>query len=342
MAVTDAEYLTRFIDDVDAVTGGRAGAISGDRWLVKNYDPGKLRLLLPYLSFEEPRVRAELVSVLGDVRERSVRDRVEEMYRREGDLVSMACLGYLTTLRDDDEAIPRLLDAMDHTRGNEFSSAARRMASIARAEDVPHLRRIYGQVGGTMRDETREVLERVIARNPELVPKRDLILSLPVYPDEAAYERFLDASIEYLDVRYRERVAPRPSVPEAAYNDVVRALRKMRTRLYNEADNLSVYGVDKEDRTEELSSLVAWASEDLSRKEVVRRSREGPYRVCPRCGGLLTFYKGTWICPDCGGLRSPVPVIRDTSRVRMTRSRFWKNLKSHFRIIICVRRIRHV
>ena len=152
-----------------------------------------------------------------------------------------------------------------------------------------------------MRDETRIILERIIARNPELSRKRDLILSVPVYPDEDAFERFLDTSIEYLDVRYRKNVLPQASINEGTYNNVVRAIRRMRTRLYNEADNLRFYGPDKEDRFHELSELVRWANEDLGSKKVLLSDDRKQSKVCPRCGGMLICYKGIWMCPDCGG-----------------------------------------
>ena len=301
MAVTNVEYLERFLDDVDKVSGGRPGAISEDRWLVANYDPGKLPCLTPYLDFDDARVRSELVTLLGDVRERGVYDKILKMRDEAGDGVSMACLGYLTMLHEDDEAIPGLIDTMEHTRGPDFSRAARRLAGIARASDLPAIRKIYGQVGGTMRDETRIILERIIARNPELSRKRDLILSVPVYPDEDAFERFLDTSIEYLDVRYRKKVLPQASINEGTYNNVVRAIRRMRTRLYNEADNLRFYGPDKEDRFHELSELVRWANEDLGSKKVLLSDDRKQSKVCPHCGGMLICYKGIWMCPDCGG-----------------------------------------
>lgn len=301
MAVTNVEYLERFLGDVDKVSGGRPGAISEDRWLVANYDPGKLPCLIPYLDFDDARVRSELVTLLGDVRERGVYGKILKMRDEAGDGVSMACLGYLTMLHEDDEAIPRLIDTMEHTRGPDFSRAARRLAGIARASDLPAIRKIYGQVGGTMRDETRIILERIIARNPELSRKRDLILSVPVYPDEEAFEKFLDTSIEYLDVRYRKNVLPQASVNEGTYNNVVRAIRRMRTRLYNEADNLRFYGPDKEDRFHELSELVRWANDDLGGKKVLLSDDRKQSKVCPRCGGMLICYKGIWMCPDCGG-----------------------------------------
>ena len=45
---------------------------------------------------------------------------------------------------------------------------------------------------------------------------------------------------------------------------------KMRKRLYNESDNLQYYDLDKTDRFDELSELVEWASDDLSKKTLLR------------------------------------------------------------------------
>ncbi len=306
MTVDDAQYLERFLRDVDLSMHGRPGSVAEDRWLVNNYDPGKLEILRPYLEFEDNGVTAEVVTLLGDVRERAVMPEISKMRGSRGDKVGMACLGYLTAMREDDEAIPVLLDIMDHDHGPEFFRAARRMAAIAREEDLPRVRRIYGQVGGSMRDEVRVIIERIIARNPDLVPTRDLILSTPVYPDEEDFDRFLESSIEYLDVRYRGNVLPKAEIKFSTYNNVARALGRMRTRLYNEADNLQYYDVEKSDRFDRLSKLMKWASEDLSKKKVLGPEGRARSRTCPRCGNLLVCYKGIWMCPDCGGdLRDP-------------------------------------
>lgn len=301
MSVTKAEYLERFLEAVDRVIAGRPGSISEDRWLVNYYDAEKLSVLSGYLDCDDERVRAETVMLLADVRERAVLDKVKDMRQRDSERVRLACMGYLSAIQSDDELIPQLFDVMDHRNGSEFMRAANRMASIAREEDVSHLRRIYGQVGGEMRSAVRVVLDRVIARNPSLQPKRELILSVPVYPNEQEFERFLDTSIEYLDVRYRENVLPRDKIKVGTFNNVARALGRMRTRLYNEADNLQFYGPDKTDRTRELNALIAWANEDLSKKEVVGVERSRSH-VCPRCGEMMVCYKGMWICPDCGTL----------------------------------------
>lgn len=301
MQVSKEEYLERFLGDVDRVLSGRPGSISEDRWLVNYYDAGKLPLVQGYLDFDDERIRAGTVMLLADVRERAVLGKVRDMYQRDSDLVRRACQAYLSTLDNDDEHIPLLFDILDHETGGEFLKAAGRMAAIAREEDIPHLRRIYGQVGGEMRSAVKVVLDRVIVRNPHLESKRDLIMSIPVYPDEEAFEGFLDKAMEYLDVRYRRNVLPSEKVSLATYNNVARALGRMRTRLYNESDNLQFYGPDKADRALELNGLIAWANADLSKKEVVGRDRSRS-RVCPRCGGMLVCYKGMWICPDCGTL----------------------------------------
>lgn len=300
MAVTNVVYLERFLEDVDKLASGRPGSISEDRWLINNYDSGKVDLLKGYLSCDDERIRAEVVTLFGEVRERAVKDKIDDMGRREGEKVRMACIGYQSVLSSDDELIPRLFEIMDHSEGSEFIKAASRMGSIATEDDIPHLRRIYGQVGGEMRSAVKVALERTISRHPELASKKDLILSVPVYPNEDEFEKFLDKSIEYLDVRYRANVFPQERIKQATYSNVARALSKMRTRLYNEADNLDVYGADKTDRSEELAALMAWAGEDLSKKDVVAPD-SSPSRVCSSCGGLLVCYKGMWICPDCGG-----------------------------------------
>ena len=301
MSVTKVEYLERFIEAVDRVIAGRPGSISEDRWLINYYDADKLSIVSGYLDCEDDRVRAETVMLFADVRERAVLEKVKDMRQRDSERVRLACMGYLSAIQGDDDLIPQLFDIMDHCSGNEFMRAANRMASVARVEDLPHLRRIYGQVGGEMRSAVRVVLDRLISRNPSLLPKRDLILSVPVYPNEGEFERFLDASTEYLDVRYRSNVMPLSKVKLATYNNVARALAKMRTRLYNESDNLQFYGPDKTDRARELTSLIAWANEDLSGKEVVGGERSRSH-VCPRCGEMMVCYKGMWICPDCGTL----------------------------------------
>ena len=300
VTVNSTDYLGRFLDDVDRVTSGRPGSISDDRWLVNNYDPRFLPLLDIYLKFSDDRVVSELILLFTDVRERAVSGTVRDLRKRGSERVRMACLGYITAMGEDDDLIPDLFDALEHRDGREFSKAASRMASVARVEDLDRIRRIYGQVTGEMASQIAVIIDSVINRNPSLEPKRDYLMSPPVYPDEEAFDSFLDSAFEYLDVRYRGKVMPRETVSVATFNNVARALAKMRIRLYNEADNLQYYGVDKSDRHAELAALVRVVNSDLSKKRVVS-TKTGQSRECPRCGGLMVSYKGLWTCPDCGG-----------------------------------------
>lgn len=300
MTLNNTDYLGRFLDDLDRVTAGRPGSIADDRWLVNNYDPRFLPLLSRYLDFNDDRVVSELILLFTDVRERAVAGKVRELRKRGSEKVRMACLGYITSMGDDDSLIPELFDILEHRDGKEFAKAASRMASIAREEDLDRIRRVYGQVTGEMASQMAVVIDAVINRNPHLQSKRDYLMSPPVYPDEESFDAFLDSAFEYLDVRYRTKVMPRETVPVATFNNVARALAKMRIRLYNEADNLQYYGVDKSDRHAELAALIKVVNSDLAKKKVVS-GKQGSSRECPRCGGLMVSYKGLWTCPDCGG-----------------------------------------
>ena len=148
MPVDRIEYLGRYLDAVDRVTSGRPGSIIEDRWLVNNYSADVVTLLDKYLDVDDDRVKAETVMLFCDVRERAVMSKVREMSKVGSEKVRMACLGYLTTMQEDDDLIPQLFEILDHTTGLEFHRAAVRMAAIAREEDLPHVRRIYGQVNG--------------------------------------------------------------------------------------------------------------------------------------------------------------------------------------------------
>lgn len=301
MPVDRTEYMDRFLDAVDRVLDGNPRGIIEDRWLVNNYSADCLNIVDKYLTCNDERVRAEVVMLLCDVRERAVMGRIKDMRISDSEKVRMACLAYISAIEDDDKLIPELFDVLDHNNGSEFHRAAVKLASIAREDDISHIRKIYGQVNGDMRTDMKIVLERIISRNPSLVAKRDLLLSVPVYPDEDSFEKFLDTSIEYLDVRYRKNVLPVEKVTLGTFNNVARALRKMRTRLYNESDNLQYYGVDKTDRYYELADLIKWANSDLSGKEVIGAERRQSH-VCPKCGEMMVSFKGMWTCPDCGGL----------------------------------------
>lgn len=270
MTVSRSEYIDRFLDSVDAVESGDRGAISESRWLAENYQGSFLPVIEGFIDGGDEIVAAETILMLASARERAVFPRIKDLSRRGRDSVRMACAGYLDTMEGDDRAIPGLFDAIEHSDGHEFDAAAARLAKIARAEDMARVRRTYGHVQGPMRQRMREIIERILLRNPSMEDMREFYLSVPVSPDEKAFDRFLSRSVEYLDVRYRASVLPRKAISMSAYNNVVDALMKMRKRLYNESDNLQYYDLDKSDRFDELSELIDWASDDLSKKTLLR------------------------------------------------------------------------
>ncbi len=273
MAASRADYIERFLDAVDSVESGRRGAVSENRWLVENYQGSFLSLVESFMDSQDEAVAAETILMLASARERSVYPKVRDLSHRGRDSVRMACTGYIKTMEDDDELIPRLFDRIEHSDGHEFDAAAARLAKIARAEDMPRARRTYGHVQGQMRMRMREVIEGILLRNPSMEAQREFHLSVPMAPDERSFDRFLSRSTEYLDVRYRGSVSQRSTISMATYNNVVDALMKMKKRLYNESDNLQYYDLDKSDRFDELSDLIAWASEDLSKKTLLREAR---------------------------------------------------------------------
>ncbi|MBO7409827.1 MAG: hypothetical protein J6T68_02715, partial [Candidatus Methanomethylophilaceae archaeon] len=121
-----------------------------------------------------------------------------------------------------------------------------------------------------MREQTAAALSRIVDRDPDLVRKREFIMSLPRYPDEGPYLAFLRKSIEYLDVRYRKNVEPRSEVSIKMHTDVAHAIITMQIRVYDEADNMGIYSREAKESTDRLYELIAWAADDLNSKRVVR------------------------------------------------------------------------
>ncbi len=296
MSDNRVNYLERFLGGMDKVEAGRPGGISDDRWLVAYYRPEYAPVLLRYLSYGNENVRAETLMLLTDVREPAAADAVRRMSSSDTEKVRGACIGYLNAVSDAEDRIPSLMDSLKYSRGEEFSKAASLMGAFGRKEDIDDLRRIYGQVRGEMRKELFNALERIIGRYPELLPKRDMLLSVPLPPEEDAFDRFITVSMEYLDKRYRENVSSQKKIDAKTAGNVSAALKKMRVRLYNESDNLQYYGAEESERTSRLMELIRWASEDLASKTIIQG---GPGHLCPRCGAQMILYRGLWSCPEC-------------------------------------------
>lgn len=269
MRVPLKKFASRYGEAIEEVMSGNRGAISDSRFFLDNYGPGCYEVLLMGLEDEDPRVRAETVLLFSRLGVTKPRDRITEMSYRDRDNVSGACVAYLKGLEEAEGRIPELLYTANHRNGEEFREAMRTLGRIATAKDVPEIRRIMGQVNGEMHDQTRDALSRIIDRDPDLENKRMFILSDPVYPDEDAYRTFLAKSIEYLDIRYREKILPRREVKLRTYNNVVSAILSMQVRLYNEDANMKLYDRGLKADTARLNELVFWAADDLKAKRVV-------------------------------------------------------------------------
>ena len=300
--VTRLEYLEHFLDSVDFVSSGRKGAISSDRWLVANYDSSFSSVLEKHLRNPDDKVRMETVIILTALKERSVIDTVREMRLTDNERVSAACLGYLTTMNETDNLIPQLIETLEYKRGNEFKHAAERLGGIGRSEDIDTLRRIYGQVTGEMRSDVKNAMVRIIDRDEELKRKKGLLLSVPVFPNEKEFDGFLNTGTEYIDVRYRTSVHPRRRISLGTYNNVVRGLRNIRVRLFNESFNLINYSETRTERYNNLVDLLAWAATDIGKKEIDMPSTD-LIIMCQICGDSMVRGDDGWRCIGCGGRR---------------------------------------
>lgn len=294
------DYLGRFLDDVDFVLNGRRGGISEDRWLVRNYDPHFADIIIKHLDHQDPRVRSESILLLAEVKERSALDKVKWMRRMDKEMVTLACLAYLTGIEENDDLVPQLLIVLREGKGEEFRNAAAKMCSAGRPEDIGALREIHGGLQDERAALVREAIEAIVDRTPSLTGKKDLLLSLPVFPNEDAYSRFLDKATDYINLRYRENVSTRQRVSVGTYRNIVKALGEIRIRLYNEEPNLLHYHPADVDRHWELVELLEWAYRDLGQKELVDVDRRSVISRCPEYGNEMRLYNERWVCVECG------------------------------------------
>jgi len=300
--VTRLEYLEHFLDSVDFVTSGRKGAISSDRWLTVNYDSSFSSVLEKHLRNPDERVRAETVSLLTTVKERSVMDTIRDLRMNDCERVGIACLGYLSSMDEADNLIPQLMETLEYKRGIEFKKAAERIGKIGRSGEITELRKIYGQVTGDMRTDVKNAMTVIIERDPELRRKKDLLLSVPVFPNEKEFNKFLRSSTDYMNVRYRESVHPKMKVSVSTYNNVVRGLKNIRVRLFNESFNLVHYVDGSTERYNETVDLLAWVASDLEKKEVDVHTTD-TMMMCQICGESMVRGDGGWRCIGCGNKR---------------------------------------
>lgn len=293
-------FLEHLLDSIDFVIAGKKGSVSEDRWLFANYDPSFYPLLSVQLKNTDTRVRTEIVLLLAALKERLAIDDIKNIRMNDNEKVCSACLAFFDAIHETDVCIPELIDDLKHKRGADFKKSAVRIKTIGRSQDVPALRTIYGQTDGEMRDTIRDSLETIIDRDPELKKNKDLLLSLPVFPNERAFDKFVETSTTYLDIRYRDSVHPISEISLEKYNNVVHGIQKIRVRLFNEQENLKWYSPDMMDRYYELLDLVIWAADDIKQKRVISRSNIPRVHDCKRCGNRMSLSHDTWICSECG------------------------------------------
>ena len=297
--VTRLEYLEHFLDSVDFVTSGRKGAISSDRWLAVNYDSSFSSVPEKHLRNPDEKVRAEVVSLLTTVKERSVTDIIRDMRMNDCERVAIACLGYLSSMDEADNLIPQLMETLEYKRGIEFKKAAERIGKIGRSTEIEELRKIYGQVTGDMRTDVKNAMIAIIERDPELKKKKDLLLSIPVFPNEKEFDKFLCNSKDYMNVRYRSTVHPKKKISVGTYNNVVRGIKNIRIRLFNEQFNLVHYVDGSTERYNEIVDLLAWVASDLGKKEVDVQTADA-MMMCQICGETMIRGDSGWRCIGCG------------------------------------------
>jgi rubrerythrin len=300
MAVTRIQYLEEYLDCVDLVAAGKKGAIADNKYLAANYCPEYYSIISNHLRSNDKNVRAETVLLLSKLGDRQALDIVTKMRTEDCEYVSAACLAYLDSVAFADGGIPKLIDTLQHCNGDDFMKAAAKIRAVGRASDVPALRKIYGQVDGEMQTAMKLALASIIGRNPELRPKTELILSVPIYPDENKFMKFADDMTVYFDIRYRDNVVPLGELTVRMYNNVAHAIVKTQIRLFNEKDNLSFYSKKAEKAHSDLSDLLLWAVDDFKTKRVKEPTAEARLHVCRECGECMVLTEDAWICPICG------------------------------------------
>jgi ribosomal protein S27AE len=300
MSAGRLRYLEHFLDCVDFVSSGRKGAVSEDKFLVTAYVPEYYTILQKHLKNTDPRVRSEVVILLTTLRERQAVDDIKKLRVEDNDRVSSACLAYLASVDEDDNYIPELLDVLEHRNGSEFFRAASKMASIGRKEDIPELRKIHGQVNGEMHNAIGKALVSIVDRNADLKPKKSLIMSAPIFPDEKSFLKFADNSSVYLDIRYRDNIFPKTEISATTYNNVADAIKKIQIRLFNESDNLRWYSPEATARYDELADLLLCVADDLKTKKVIDNGFRMETHDCKSCGSRMAKSRDTWVCPECG------------------------------------------
>ena len=292
-------YIQSFVDAVDSVESGRKGMISDNDLLISGYRAEYYDIIRPQLKNRNPLVVKETALLLSKVKERRALDDVREIMYSDNGTINGACTAYLRAIEVDDDTIPKLIDVMKHDSGAEFRSAALKLKRIARDEDIPAIREIYGQVRGDLKKPVLDILVSIIARYPELESQKHLILSEPVYPDEKKFIAFLDKSEDYIDKRYTVNYSDAEVIRADVFSNIASAFRKIQIRLYNERDNLKYYSPETKKKYERVKDLLIWGAENLQEKEVSGARNSDSSGFCPICGSKMIRSTDGWVCIEC-------------------------------------------
>ena len=268
MAISRLDYLEYFLNSVSMCENGAKHAISENKNLINNYCSDYYETIFEYLSHNSGNVRSEIVLFFSEVNERRAYNKVKEMRYSDTDLVSCSCEAYLKHFNDSSDLVEDLLKIMNSKSGADFRNAALKLGKIGDKSIVPEIRKMYVFVPDKSQKYLNAALENIIERFPELEKNRHLILSKHVFPNEKEFIAFLDKSIVYLDIRYRDNISDLEDISMKTYNNIVGALKKMQVRLYNERNNLKYYSEETKKSFDTLEELVVWVSEDLLAKNV--------------------------------------------------------------------------
>jgi len=295
--VSRLEYLGRSLDAVDLVQNGRGGSISESKWLRWNYSPEFVDILSQYIRHPSPSVRAEAIILLTLVKDSSLMAEIENIRKHDVDIVTDACVAYLNGVYERNRIAEEYMELLRYGYGDDFREAAEKLVPLASIEHIDELRKIMGEVDEKRRELLRRILNAIVDRNPSLEELREGILSRPLQAEADSYNKFLDRSFEYINLRYRRTVHPRETVDDRTRDNILNSLKKMRTRQYRERTNLHLYPEELHFEHTTLSELIKWCSDDLDSKG--RETYKAPTLDCPACGSPMLHHLLEWYCPIC-------------------------------------------
>lgn len=173
------------------------------------------------------------------------------------------------TVAVDDATVSKLFDILDNKGDDEFKSAAEKIGSIGRIDDILDLRKIYGRVTGEKREQIRKALSNIVDRYDKLKEAKEEIISSPVTPNEEKFVSFFNKWAHYFDIRYRDNYEHETKISKNAYTNIKKAIKIVRVRMFNEFDNIEYYSEESKGLYNELVLMMEWVEDDIQGKKVV-------------------------------------------------------------------------